>query len=66
VQPTVYAHSNRFSYDFEYEDDDEDQEANVDVENTYYNAKQQKADDPEDAILQFLSVPTLEAEKGDW
>lgn len=55
------------SYDFEYEDDDEQEEGgDVDVENKYYNAKQIKADDPEAAIEEFLGVPALEQEKGDW
>ena len=53
-------------YDFEYEDDDEEQGGDVDIENKYYNAKQMKADHPEDAIDEFLGVPALEAEKGDW
>jgi COP9 signalosome complex subunit 2 len=38
----------------------------VDIENKYYNAKQIKADSPEDAIDEFLGVPALEEEKGDW
>ncbi|KAK4539841.1 hypothetical protein LTR36_010302 [Oleoguttula mirabilis] len=55
------------NYDFEYEDDDEAEEGgDVDVENKYYNAKQMKADNPEEAIDEFLSVPALEPEKGDW
>ena len=55
------------SYDFEYEDDDEaEQGGDVDVENKYYNAKQMKADAPEEAIEEFLGVPALEQEKGDW
>lgn len=55
------------SYDFEYEDDDDaDQGGDVDVENKYYNAKQMKADNPEEAIDEFLGVPALEEEKGDW
>jgi hypothetical protein len=55
------------SYDFEYEDDDDaDQGGDVDVENKYYNAKQLKADNPEEAIDEFLGVPALEEEKGDW
>ncbi|KAI9738011.1 MAG: hypothetical protein M1834_009381 [Cirrosporium novae-zelandiae] len=53
-------------YDFEYEDDDEEEEGNVDVENKYYNAKQIKLDNPEEAIEEFLGVPALEEEKGDW
>lgn len=55
------------SYDFEYEDeDDADEGGDVDVENKYYNAKQMKADNPEEAIDEFLGVPALEPEKGDW
>ncbi|KAK1819613.1 hypothetical protein LTR12_005927 [Friedmanniomyces endolithicus] len=55
------------NYDFEYEDDDDaEQGGDVDVENKYYNAKQMKVDSPEDAIEEFLSVPALEKEKGDW
>jgi len=38
----------------------------VGIENKYYNAKQMKADAPEDAIEEFLGVPALEEEKGDW
>ncbi|ERF69928.1 COP9 signalosome complex subunit 2 [Endocarpon pusillum Z07020] len=53
-------------YDFEYEDDDEEESGDVDIENKYYNAKQIKADSPEDAIDEFLGVPALEDEKGDW
>lgn len=36
------------------------------MENKYYNAKQLKADSPEEAIDEFLGVPALEEEKGDW
>lgn len=53
-------------YDFEYEDDEEEESGDVDIENKYYNAKQIKADNPEDAIEEFLGVPALEQEKGDW
>lgn len=53
-------------YDFEYEDDDEEESGDVDIENKYYNAKQIKAEVPEDAIAEFLGVPALEEEKGDW
>jgi COP9 signalosome complex subunit 2 len=38
----------------------------VDIENKYYNAKQLKADNPEEAVSEFLGVPALEPEKGDW
>lgn len=60
--------SDEENYDFEYEDDDDADADNgdVDVENTYYNAKQMKGDNPEEAIVEFLGVPALEKEKGDW
>ncbi|KAJ9665868.1 hypothetical protein H2201_003992 [Coniosporium apollinis] len=58
--------SEQEDYDFEYEDDDEEQGGDVDIENKYYNAKQMKVDNPEDAIDEFLGVPALEPEKGDW
>lgn len=60
------AKTNLFSYDFEYEDEDEEQGGDVDIENKYYNAKQMKADNPEEAIDEFLGLPALEPEKGDW
>ena len=53
-------------YDFEYEDDENDETGDVDIENKYYNAKQLKTADPEEAIREFLGVPGLENEKGDW
>lgn len=53
-------------YDFEYEEDDEDESENVGIENKYYNAKQHKVTDPEDAIVEFLGIPGLEQEKGEW
>lgn len=54
-------------YDFEYDDDDDNEDSgDVDIENKYYNAKQLKATDPEDAVKEFLEVPGLEQEKGDW
>ena len=59
-------HTDLCSYDFEYEDGDEDQEGDVDVENKYYNAKQMKSDSPDEAIVEFLGVPALEPEKGEW
>ncbi|KAF2861537.1 CSN2 COP9 signalosome complex [Piedraia hortae CBS 480.64] len=59
--------SDEEDYDFEYEDDDAGmQDGDVDVENKYYNAKQMKADEPEEAIEEFLGVLALEEEKGDW
>lgn len=53
-------------YDFEYEDADEDESGDVGIENKYYNAKQMKEDNPEEAIAEFLGIPALEEEKGDW
>jgi COP9 signalosome complex subunit 2 len=53
-------------YDFEYEDGDEQDSGDVDVENKYYNAKQIKGDEPEEALKEFLGLPELEGEKGDW
>ena len=58
--------ANIHRYDFEYEEDDEEEGGDVDIENKYYNAKQIKASDPEAAIEEFLGVPALEKEKGDW
>lgn len=36
------------------------------IENKYYNAKQMKADNPDEAIEEFLGLPPMEEEKGDW
>lgn len=58
--------TNYYRYDFEYEDADEDEAGDVGIENKYYNAKQIKADNPEEAINEFSEVPALEEEKGDW
>ncbi|KAI5867460.1 PCI-domain-containing protein [Durotheca rogersii] len=58
--------SDEEQYDFEYEDDDGEDSGDVDIENKYYNAKQMKSNDPEDAIEEFLGIPPLESEKGDW
>ncbi|PBP25964.1 COP9 signalosome complex subunit 2 [Diplocarpon rosae] len=58
--------SDQEGYDFEYEEDDEEETGDVDIENKYYNAKQMKTTDPQAAIEEFLGVPSLEQEKGDW
>jgi COP9 signalosome complex subunit 2 len=58
--------SNAARYDFEYEDDGEEENEDVDIENKYYNAKQMKREYPEEAIQEFLEVPKLEQEKGEW
>lgn len=55
-----------FRYDFEYEEDEDDESGDVDIENKYYNAKQLKLTDPSDAIGEFLGIPPLEEEKGEW
>jgi COP9 signalosome complex subunit 2 len=52
-------------YDFEYEDEDEEDTGDADIENKYYNAKQLKATDPEEAVAEFLAIPPLEKEKGE-
>lgn len=53
-------------YDFEYEDDEEEETGDVGVENKYYNAKQMREDNPDEAIDEFLALPGMESEKGDW
>ncbi|OTB07449.1 hypothetical protein M426DRAFT_318125 [Hypoxylon sp. CI-4A] len=58
--------SDEEQYDFEYEDDEDGESGDVDIENQYYNAKQMKSSDPEEAIDEFLGIPALEQEKGDW
>lgn len=55
-----------YSYDFEFEDSDDDQGGDVGIENKYYNAKQLKAENPDEAIVEFLGVPDLEQDRGDW
>ena len=58
--------SDQEEYDFEYEDDDEEESPDVDIENKYYNAKQMKQSNPQEAIEEFLGVVSLEKEKGEW
>ncbi|KAI9715212.1 MAG: hypothetical protein M1828_000910 [Chrysothrix sp. TS-e1954] len=58
--------SEQEDYDFEYEDDDEEQGGDVDIENTYFSAKQIKNGNPEGAVAEFLGIPALEQAKGDW
>ena len=53
-------------YDFEYEDDDDEETGDVSIENKYYNGKQLKADNPDEAIDEFLGLPAMEQDKGDW
>jgi COP9 signalosome complex subunit 2 len=58
--------TNALRYDFEYEEDDDEDSGDVDIENKYYNAKQLKQSDPEDAVTEFLGIPPLEEDKGEW
>ncbi|CAK7263981.1 COP9/signalosome complex subunit Csn2 [Sporothrix epigloea] len=59
--------SDEEEYDFEYEEDEDDADSGeVTIENKYYNAKQTKLTDPDEAITEFLGLPELEQEKGDW
>ncbi|KAF2003806.1 PCI-domain-containing protein [Amniculicola lignicola CBS 123094] len=58
--------SDQEDYEFEYDDEDDEEGGDVDIENKYYGAKQLKAESPEEAIEEFLGVPALEQEKGDW
>ncbi|KAJ5623117.1 PCI-domain-containing protein [Penicillium lividum] len=54
-------------YDFDYEGSgDDDDSGDIGIENKYYNAKQMKADNPEEAVDEFLGIPPLEMDKGDW
>ncbi|KAJ4298789.1 COP9/signalosome complex subunit Csn2 [Collariella sp. IMI 366227] len=55
-------------YDFEYEEEEEGEEESpdVDIENKYYNAKQTKTSDPAEAVDEFLTIPAIESEKGEW
>lgn len=56
------------TYDFEYEDDGSEEGASdIDIENTYYNAKALKDDDPRAAIEAMKGVLEQEGDdKGDW
>lgn len=38
----------------------------MDIENKYYNAKQMKSEAPEEAVAEFLEIPKLEQDKGEW
>ena len=66
VQISYFPSSKSHRYDFEYEDGDEEETGDVGIENKYYNAKQMKVDNPDEAIDEFLGLPALEDEKGDW
>ena len=52
-------------YGFEYSDDDQEEE-DVNIENRYYNAKGDLADDVEAALSGFKEVVSMEEEKGEW
>ncbi|KAJ5475460.1 COP9 signalosome complex subunit 2 [Penicillium diatomitis] len=53
-------------YDFEYEDDEDEESGDIGIENKYYNAKQMKVDNPLEAIDEFLGLPPMEQDKGEW
>ncbi|CAI7664493.1 unnamed protein product [Penicillium palitans] len=53
-------------YDFEYEDADDDDSGDIGIENKYYNAKQIKVDNPEEAVDEFLGIAPMEQDKSDW
>jgi len=52
-------------YGFEYSDDDQEEE-DVNIENRYYNAKGDLADDVDAALAGFKEVVSMEDEKGEW
>ncbi|KAM3557668.1 hypothetical protein ARSEF4850_004958 [Beauveria asiatica] len=58
--------SDEEQYDFEYEEDEDEDSGDVDIENKYYNAKQLKLSSPEEAVDEFIAIPQLEPEKGEW
>jgi len=53
-------------YDFDYEGSDDDESGDIGIENKYYNAKQMKADNPEEAVVEFLGLPPMEQDKSEW
>ncbi|CAG7918303.1 unnamed protein product [Penicillium olsonii] len=53
-------------YDFEYEDPDDDESGDIGIENKYYNAKQIKVDNPEEAVDEFLGIAPMEQDKSEW
>ncbi|KAJ5613758.1 COP9 signalosome subunit 2 [Penicillium herquei] len=54
-------------YDFDYEGSgDDEQSGDIGIENKYYNAKQIKAENPEEAVDEFLGIPPMEMDKSDW
>ena len=52
-------------YGFEYSDDDQEEE-DVNIENRYYNAKGDLADDVDSALSGFREVVSMEEQKGEW
>jgi COP9 signalosome complex subunit 2 len=52
-------------YGFEYSDDDQEDD-DVNIENRYYNAKGDLADDVDEALRGFQEVVSMEEEKGEW
>eukprot|EP00729_Bicosta_minor_P002609 gene2609-3842_t len=61
------AQSDDEEYDFDYDSDDDGSDAGAaDLENLYYNAKQDKEDDPENALQGFEKVVSTEQPAGQW
>jgi len=52
-------------YGFEYSDDDQEED-DVNIENRYYNAKGDLAEDVDAALSGFKEVVSMEEEKGEW
>ncbi|KAI5801425.1 putative COP9 signalosome subunit 2 [Peziza echinospora] len=55
-----------YGFDYGSAEEEEDDPPDVEVENKYYNAKQIKQTNPQEALEEFLEVVALEKEKGDW
>lgn len=62
VLPTLTARR----YDFDYEGSDDDESGDIGIENKYYNAKQMKVENPEEAVDEFLGLPAMEQDKSEW
>jgi hypothetical protein len=60
-----HSHPRPQDYDFDYESDDAEAD-DADVENTYYNAKAKKRDEPEAALAEWRRLVDAENPKGDW
>ncbi|KAI8459360.1 PCI domain-containing protein [Phakopsora pachyrhizi] len=52
-------------YDFDYEDDDQD-DVDADVENKYYQAKNNRVEQPDKSLADWRSIVDTEDPKGEW